>query len=310
MGSNSTNNFNAASLFSVEGMVAVITGGGTGIGLTMAQALAANGASKIYLLGRRKSVLDTAALQNPSVFVPIQCDVTSASSLQSAVDIITEQSGFVNLFVANSGVLGPTNGFDPSMSLSEIRQKMFDEKTMSAMTDCLNVNVTGAFFSIVAFLELLDMGNKNAVEGKGSKVFGRRDKQGSDVPSVQSQVIVTSSIAAFSRHPASKPAYAASKAAVLHLAKQASSNLARFGIRVNALAPGLFPSELASGLIGSRDPGTESSDDPRFIPARRFGGEEEMAGTILYLASRAGSYCNGMVLVNDGGRLAVMLGSY
>lgn len=72
----------------------------------------------------------------------------------------------------------------------------------------------------------------------------------------------------------------------------------------------MFPSELASGLIGSRDPGTESSDDPRFIPAKRFGGEEEMAGTILYLASRAGSYCNGMVLVNDGGRLAVMLGSY
>ncbi|KAK0659428.1 hypothetical protein QBC41DRAFT_262423 [Cercophora samala] len=309
MGSN-TVNLSAASLFSVEGMVAVITGGGTGIGLTMAQALAANGASKVYLLGRRKEVLETAALTNPSVLIPLQCDVTSESSLQAAVDTITEQSGFINLLVANSGVLGPLNGFDPTLSISELRSSMFSQKTMNGMTDCLNVNTTGAFFTIVAFLELLDKGNKHAVSGKGAKVFGRPVKSGSDVPSVQSQVIVTSSIAAYSRHPASKPAYAASKAAILHLTKQTSSNLARFGIRANALAPGLFPSELASGLIGNRDPGTESTDDPRFIPARKFGGDEEMAGTVLYLASRAGSFCNGMVLVNDGGRLAVMLGSY
>ncbi|KAK0736722.1 hypothetical protein B0T21DRAFT_411867 [Apiosordaria backusii] len=309
MGSNNAN-FSAAPLFSVEGMVAVITGGGTGIGLTMAQALAANGASKIYLLGRRKEVLEAAALTNPFVLIPLQCDVTSETSLQAAVDTITEQSGFINLLVANSGVLGPVNGFDPSLSISELRASMFNQKTMNEMTDCLNVNVTGAFFTIVAFLELLDKGNKHAVSGKGAKVFGRPDKPGSDVPSIQSQVIVTSSIAAYSRMSASKPAYAASKAAILHLTKQASSNLARFGIRANALAPGLFPSELASGLIGSRDPGTESADDPRFIPARKFGGDEEMAGTVLYLASRPGSYCNGMVLVNDGGRLAVMLGSY
>lgn len=72
----------------------------------------------------------------------------------------------------------------------------------------------------------------------------------------------------------------------------------------------MFPSEIAQGLIANRDPGTEAFEDPRFIPARRFGGDEEMAGTVLYLASRAGAYCNGMVLVNDGGRLSVMLSSY
>ena len=72
----------------------------------------------------------------------------------------------------------------------------------------------------------------------------------------------------------------------------------------------VFPSELASGLIGTRDPGQEPFEDPRFIPARRFGGDEEMAGTILYLASRAGAYCNGLILLNDGGRVSVMSGSY
>jgi NAD(P)-dependent dehydrogenase (short-subunit alcohol dehydrogenase family) len=72
----------------------------------------------------------------------------------------------------------------------------------------------------------------------------------------------------------------------------------------------VFPSELAQGMIGSRDPGTELYEDRRFIPARRFGGDEEMAGTLLYLASRSGSYCNGMVLMADGGRSGVMLSSY
>jgi NAD(P)-dependent dehydrogenase (short-subunit alcohol dehydrogenase family) len=72
----------------------------------------------------------------------------------------------------------------------------------------------------------------------------------------------------------------------------------------------VFPSELASGLIGDRNPGAESYDDPRFIPTRRFGGDEEMAGTLLYLASRAGAYCNGSVLMMDGGRLGVMRSSY
>ncbi|KAL2255254.1 hypothetical protein VTK26DRAFT_3751 [Humicola hyalothermophila] len=133
---------------------------------------------------------------------------------------------------------------------------------------------------------------------------------GDDVPSVQSQVVFTSSIAGFSRSAMSTPSYAASKAALTHLTKHSSSTLARFGIRVNALAPGLFPSELAKGLIGDRDPGKESPDDPRFIPARRWGGDEEIAGTILYLASRAGSYCNGTILVMDGGRLAAMPSSY
>jgi NAD(P)-dependent dehydrogenase (short-subunit alcohol dehydrogenase family) len=51
-------------------------------------------------------------------------------------------------------------------------------------------------------------------------------------------------------------------------------------------------------------------NDPEFVPARRFGGEEEMGGTILYLASRAGAYCNGVVLVNDGGRLGVTVSTY
>ncbi|KXX81305.1 Gluconate 5-dehydrogenase [Madurella mycetomatis] len=299
-------NLDAAKLFRVDGMVAVVTGGGTGIGLVMARTLATNGAKKVYILGRRKEVLDNAASEFPAVLIPIQCDVTSKPSLQAAVDKITADVGYVNLLVANSGVMGPRTTWNPNLSVSEVRAQMFDQTVMEQMTQTMHVNVTGAFFTMVAFLDLLDAGNKMALKGG----FGAPIKDGSDVPSIQSQVIVTSSIAAFSRMPMSSPSYAASKAAILHLTKHASSNLAKYGIRANALAPGLFPSDIAQNLIGERDPGTESFDDIRFIPARRFGGDEEMAGTVLYLAARPGAYCNGMVLVNDGGRLGVMLSSY
>jgi NAD(P)-dependent dehydrogenase (short-subunit alcohol dehydrogenase family) len=67
---------------------------------------------------------------------------------------------------------------------------------------------------------------------------------------------------------------------------------------------------MADQLIASRDPETETVDNPFFIPARRFGGEEEMGGTVVYLASRAGAFCNGLVLLNDGGRLGVTLATY
>jgi NAD(P)-dependent dehydrogenase (short-subunit alcohol dehydrogenase family) len=218
----------------------------------MARALAINGASRVYLLGRRLDILTTAASSHPSIFVPIQCDVTSHASLQSAVDQITTQSGYINLLIANSGVGGPPVHWDPSLPLSQVRTNLFSaaaggQAVMDETTSTLNVNVTGAFFTMVAFLELLDQGNKIAVAGKG---FGKPIQEGSDVPSVQSQIIVTSSIAAFSRMAMSSPAYAAGKAAILHLTKQASSNLAVYGIRANALAPGCeYPLSPAMGLL-------------------------------------------------------------
>ncbi|KAK0624424.1 hypothetical protein B0T14DRAFT_196076 [Immersiella caudata] len=295
----------ANSIFRVDDMVAAITGGGTGIGLTMARALATNGAAKVYLLGRRLDILQEVAKEHPSIFVPIQCDVTSKESLQAAVDAVTTQSGFVNLVVANSGVGGSPARWDPSLSIAEARQKMFTEHSMEEMTQAFHVNATGAFFTMTAFLELLDAGNKNALKGGFGAPF-----PGGKEPSVQSQVIFTASVAAFSRHPLSNPSYAGSKAAIMHLTKHSSSAMAPYGIRVNALAPGLFPSDLAAGMIGSRKPDEEGPEDPRFIPVRRFGGDQDMAGTVLYLAGHAGGFCNGTILLMDGGRAAVMPTSY
>ncbi|KAF4773475.1 short-chain dehydrogenase [Colletotrichum scovillei] len=295
----------STAIFRVDGIVAVITGGGTGIGLTMARALVSQGAAKVYILGRRLEMLEAAAKEHPNL-IPHKCDVTSKEDLQSIVDRITKEVGYVNLVIANSGVLGPSVRFNPAHSISDLKKILFDDFSMTEMTEVLHVNITAAFFTMSAFLELLDAGNKNALKGG----FGKPDREGSDVIAIQSQVIFTSSISAFSRHFSSTPPYLASKTAIMQLTKQASSQLARHGIRVNGIAPGLFPSEIAAGLIGDRKPDCESPDDTKFIPARRFGGDEEMTGAILYLTSRSGSYSNGSIMVMDGGRLSAMASSY
>lgn len=207
-----------------------------GIGLTMARALAMNGAAKVYILGRRLEVLEAAAKEHASI-VPIQCDVTSKQDLQAAVDSIKAETGYVNLVVANSGSIGPPVRFNPNHSVSEVRETLFTNFSMEEMNDTLNLNITAAFFTMTAFLELLDAGNANALRGG----WGKPLADGGDVPAIQSQVIFTTSISAFSRHWSSSPPYLTSKVAIMQVAKHASTQLAKFGIRVNAIAPGCKP---------------------------------------------------------------------
>ena len=97
----------------------------------IAKALASGGASKVYILGRRKAALDHAAALHKTL-IPLQCDITSKTDLQSAVDHITQDAGHVNLFVANSGIIGPYASFDPSSSIQELRKSMFEDTSMEA----------------------------------------------------------------------------------------------------------------------------------------------------------------------------------
>lgn len=202
----------------------------------MAEALAVNGAAKVFLLGRREDVLKTSAAKYPHIMVPVTCDVTSKESLQAAVATVTKSMGYVNLLIANSGIGEPAIRYDPTMSLPELRAHLM-QTPMDGFTQMFHVNVTGAWFTMVAFLELLDAGNKHALSG-AQGAFGAPARDGGKAPSIQSQVVFTASLAAISRAWMSAPNYAGSKAAIVHLMKQASTNLAQFGIRANALAPG------------------------------------------------------------------------
>ncbi|RYP67541.1 hypothetical protein DL771_007191 [Monosporascus sp. 5C6A] len=279
----------AGDLFTVKGLIAVVTGGGTGIGLMITQALEANGAI-VYIIGRRKDVLDNAAstAKHGNIYA-IEGDVTNKADLSRAVDYIKERHGYVNVVVANSGMAGPLLlGLPQDPSLSELRSYLWGWDS-DAFTGAYAVNNTAVFFTLVAFLELLDEGNKRGNLGQ------------------RSQFIATSSIGAYTRQCVSGYAYDSSKAAVVHMVKQLSTGLVPYGIRANAIAPGLYPSEMSGFLIDMAD---KDGWPKQFIPEERPGNIQDMAGAILFLTSRAGAYVNGNVLLTEGGRLGIIPSTY
>ncbi|KAK3682487.1 hypothetical protein B0T22DRAFT_471253 [Podospora appendiculata] len=281
-------------LFSVRGLVALVTGGGSGIGLMMAKALADAGAHRVYIVGRRVEVLQAAAaaMDRPTVVVPLYCDVASKISLQSIVSVVETDVGFLNLLVCNAGVAGPQVAApDADTPIDAWRDRQL-ETDFNEFTDTFKVNATGVWYTAMAFLKLLDQGNK----------------RGNVVQS--SQVVVTSSIGGFNRKAPGGWAYGPSKAAATHIAKQLAVVLPTWNIRANCICPGLFPSEMSAPIVqaagGSLNGGAAGGAipvDKSIVPLGRMGDEADMAGQILYLASRAGAYCNGNIIVVDGGRL-------
>ena len=211
----------AANLFNVKDLVAVITGGGTGIGLMMTKALALNGARKVYIIGRRKEVLEAAAKESPhGNIIPLVGDVTSKDALQSIVSHIENEVGYINVLIANSGIGGPRpTSITPETSLEDYQSALWNQ-SFDEYTETFAVNTSAVFFCIVAFLKLLGTGNKKGnVEQK-------------------SQVIATSSIGGFSRRVRGGYAYGQSKAATTLLMKHMATNLVPYGIRANVIAPG------------------------------------------------------------------------
>ncbi|ORY09163.1 hypothetical protein BCR34DRAFT_487759 [Clohesyomyces aquaticus] len=275
----------AADLFGVKGLVAVVTGGGTGIGLMMAKALEANGAT-VYIIGRREEVLKKAAEEaKHGNIIPLRGDVTSRSDLDRIVTSIASHTGYINVLIANSGMNGPVpQPLSAHPTISQLRSSLW-KCPSDDFTSTFAVNTTGVFFTVVVFLELLDAGNK-----KGNV-------------SQKSQVIATSSIGGFNRLSNAGYAYNCSKAATTHLMKMFATSLVPFGIRSNILAPGLYPSEMTGALQGAADP-------KYYVPAKRSGTVEDMAGAALFLCSKAGGYVNGNVLVTDGGLLSIIPGTY
>ena len=152
--------------------------------------------------------------------VPLQGDVTSKADLQRIADEVKTRSGYINVLVANAGISGPaSNGCRPDASITDIQSYLW-QPGFEEMSSVYSANVLGVYFSIVAFLELLHLGNH------ASNVVQR------------SQVIATSSISGFNRNVPHGFAYSSSKAAVTHLMKQMATFLAPHGIRSNVVAPG------------------------------------------------------------------------
>ncbi|KAJ5678050.1 Short-chain dehydrogenase/reductase SAT3 [Penicillium maclennaniae] len=301
-------NLQASNLFSVQDRVAVITGGGSGLGRIIARALAINGASKVFVLGRREDALRETVAQAPSgIVIPIQCDVTSKESLEAAYSAVTAQTSHVDVLFANSGIMGPmmrhTSKPDGSLpTLSEVRDELFSIP-MEEFTKVLDVNVTGAYYTALAFLPLLEAANKR-----------RPAPQVGVTTPPTAQVIFTSSIAGFNRKVPFSYAYNASKAAVTHVVKTLSTSLLPYHIRVNGIAPGLYFSEMASQIFDDRDVSgggiSEGSHPASLIPLTRSGSEEDFAGLVIWMSSASGGYVNGAMMLTDGGRVAAAPSTY
>jgi NAD(P)-dependent dehydrogenase (short-subunit alcohol dehydrogenase family) len=202
----------------------------------MARALALNGAHKVYIIGRRKEVLEKASKSvSTNNIIPLVGDVNSKGTLSSIVSHISSEDGYINLLIANSGTLGPQASQKiTSESTVADYQKAWGETSFDEFADTFKLNTVAVWFTAVAFLGLLDAGNKKGnVEQK-------------------SQVIATSSIGGFNRNVPGGFAYGQSKAATTHMMKQLATNLAPIGIRSNILAPGCEFSFQITEVLKSR----------------------------------------------------------
>lgn len=247
---------------SLEGKVAVVTGGTSGIGRAIVHGLADAGAD-VVATSRRAAQVEEAAAEveargRRTVRVP--CDVTDRGSLEAARDKVVSALGRVDILVNCAG----RTKRQPTLDMAEADwQAILDTNLLGTLRAC--------------------------------QVFGRPMlEQGSG--RIVNIASLSSFVALFE-----VAAYSASKAAVASLTKSLALEWGPRGVNVNAIAPGVFPTDLNRSLLEGTGRGQE------FIartPLRRFGRVEELAGAAVFLASEAASFVNGEVLVVDGGFLA------
>lgn len=249
--------------FDLTGHVAVVTGGGSGIGFGFAEGLARAGAS-VAILGRTASRLDTAAetlRRHGRPVLPLVCDVADENATTAAMARIRSEFGYLDSCFANAGVRG---AFTPVL-----------ETSLEAFREVTRVDLDGVFVT------LREAARQMIEAGRGGSL------------------VAVSSLGSFQGMPR-QPAYAASKAGVTSLIDSMAIELARYGIRANTVAPGWFDTEMTSD--GLADERFRERVLPR-VPVRRWGAPEDVGGVAVYLAGAASRYHTGDVLRIDGGYL-------
>ncbi|KAI6138777.1 hypothetical protein BKA82DRAFT_15248 [Pisolithus tinctorius] len=292
--------FTLQKLYDLHGLVALVTGGGTGIGLMIAQGLAANGA-RVYITGRRVEVLDRVVNEwnqkkgdLVGSMIAVGMDVTNKKDIQAVVDKLTRDEGKLHILVNNAGQSGPSsaelNKPTPRSpkNADELSKYLFGQESFEEWSSLYAINAFSTYFVTVAFLGLLEKGS--------------HDRTG-----FTSSVINVTSISGLIKLAQRHFAYNSAKAAASHITKMLATEFALKGIpvRVNAIAPGVYESEMTHDVINGEQ-ATDAVGMPVIsVPAKRPGSAMEMAGTAVYLASPAAGYMNGQEIVIDGGYVAV-----
>jgi sorbose reductase len=251
----------------LHGKTALVTGGARGLGYSVAKALASQGCH-VALLDVLPDVTDSAArLANVTSANTASgvTDVTSAESVQAAFESVTAELGTPQILVTAAGITVWNDTVD--VSAEEWRRVMA-------------VNVDGTFLALQAFARgLIERG----------------------LPG--SAILVSSMSASIVNTPQHQASYSASKAAVAQLAKATAVEWASFGIRVNAISPGYFLSDMSRQFTDANP--ELAADWVARIPLGRMGEPADLDGLVSYLASDASSYLTAQNLVIDGGYTAI-----
>ncbi|CAO3629432.1 unnamed protein product [Cunninghamella blakesleeana] len=250
-------------LFDVKDKVVFVTGGGRGIGLMIATGFVSAGA-KVYISSRTASVCNEVA-KELTARGPGKC-----ISIPGDLSEFNECQRVVEEFSKHEDhldVLINNSGTNYNASLEEYPDEYFDK--------VLNLNVKRIFTLTQAFIPLL------------------KSKAVADSPS---RIINIGSIDGIKPPPQTTFAYSTSKAGLHHLTKHLASQLGEEHILVNAIAPGAFRSKMMKATLDAFEEIIKSK-----IPLGRIGEPEDIAGTCIYLASRAGQYTTGAIIVVDGG---------
>ena len=256
----------AAEMFSLKGRVALVTGASSGLGVQFAKALTDNGAS-IALVARRADRLK--ALKDEidgkgGRAIAVEADVTDRAAMTRAFDAAEEAFGTVTILVNNAGIAH--GGRAVEMPPEEWR-------------NVLSTNLDAVFFW--------------AQEAARRMLAAKKQGCVVNIASVLGLAVAKGAVA-----------YATAKAGVVQVTKALAVELAFKGVRVNAIAPGWFVTEMNDDYLAS-EAGTAIK---REIPMGRFGNAGDLDGALLLLASDAGSYITGATIVVDGGQVVGIRG--
>ena len=251
-------------LFDLSGKVAIVTGGGSGIGRQMATGLAEAGAD-VALCARKPERCEEVARELGQLGIRafgMRCDVRDPAEVQAVVDLTRAELGRIDVLVNNAG----TSWGAPA-----------EDHPLEAWQKVIDVNLTGVFL----FAQTV---GRVMIEQQGGKIVN------------------IASVAAFGGAPPelmNAVAYNASKAGVVGFTRDLATKWAEHGINVNAIAPGWFPSDMNKALLDA-----QPDAYLEHIPLKRFGGPDDLKGAVVFLSSRASDFVTGQVVVVDGGQSA------
>ncbi|GCE24982.1 gluconate 5-dehydrogenase [Dictyobacter alpinus] len=252
-------------LFQLHGKTAIITGGGRGLGQYFAQGLSDAGAN-VVLCSRKLAACEEVQREIEAAggqALAMACDVTKTEDVERVVAATQERFGAIDILINNSGA---TWGARPEdMPLEKFEQVM-------------DVNIKGTF------LMSQHVGRTMIARGQGGKIINIASVAGLVGGNPKYIQVV---------------GYHSSKAAVINMTRDLATSWAHYGITVNAIAPGWFPTRMSGALLERY--GKEMLAD---IPLARFGTADDLKGVIIFLASPAAAYITGQTIVVDGGSTA------